>query len=90
MSSEILAYQYGVAVTTSDTVADPAGPFAGIYVGSTAGGSTVVVASVNKSGAVVEATYTNVNAGVVLPVRCIRVKTTGTTATGLLGMVGAT
>jgi hypothetical protein len=89
MGSEVLAYRDAVAVAKSDTVNDTNGPFAGIYVGDISGGATLVV-DVDLGGSVASRTFTNVLAGVIIPIRCVRVHSTGTTAGNLLGMKAAT
>ena len=50
----------------------------GIYVG----GAGNIVATVGG----VDVTFNNVQAGTVLPIRTTRIKATGTTATGLVGL----
>lgn len=79
--SNILAitYEDAVAITASDSVADPAGPFAGFFTGS--GGNVKVQ---TRSGAV---TLTSLPAGVIVPLWVSRIWSTGTTATGVLGML---
>jgi hypothetical protein len=75
-------YWTGKAVTASDTVDDPAGPFAALYV--TAAGT---VAFITPTGDTVTLA-TSVTANTEIPINCKRVKSTGTTATviGLLGV----
>jgi hypothetical protein len=79
--SNILAitYEDAVAITASDATADPAGPFAGIYTGS--GGDIKIT---TRSGAVV---LKSTPAGVIMPLWCSRVWSTGTAATNVLGML---
>jgi hypothetical protein len=80
--SNILAITYddAIAVTASDSVNDPAGPFAGFYTGS---GGTIKVTTIKGT----TATFTNTQAGVIMTVPILRVWTTTTAATGVLGMV---
>lgn len=68
------------AITPSDTV-DEDEAFRGIYVGV---GGDVVVAPIDGSAAV---TFKNAGAGTVLPVRGVRVNSTNTTATDLVGLL---
>ena len=70
-----------VAVTQSDTVADPAGPFRGIFIGvagilkfTTLGGTDVTL----QSG--------ELAVGVIHPIRVARVWSTITTATAIYGI----
>lgn len=74
-----VTYEGGVAVTPSDTANDPAGPFAALYIGG-AGSATVVDAKGNAT------TYSGLLAGTILPLQCVRVKATGLTATGVVGL----
>ena len=80
--SNILAITYddAIAVTASDSTADPAGPFAGFYTGS---GGTIKVTTIKGT----TTTFTNTQAGVVMTVPISRVWTTTTTASNVLGMV---
>lgn len=82
MSSNIMAitYEDAIAVTASDTVADPSGPFAGFYVGVA---GTVKLTTVRGTAA----TFLNCQAGVVYTVACSRIWSSVTTATNILGMV---
>ncbi len=66
-------------VTQSDTVNDPNGPFEALYTGS---GGTIKYT--DPQGHVVGPT--SVAAGVVLPLACIRVWSSVTNATGMLGL----
>lgn len=67
-----------VAITASDSV-DIAAPVRAIYVGSA---GNVVITTVAGT----DVTFTGVPAGMILPVRAVRVKATNTTATGLVGL----
>jgi hypothetical protein len=66
------------AITPSDSV-NFTYAIRGIYVGGT--GNIVVV---NENGSTV--TFSNVPVGLILPVRCIRVNSTSTTATLMVGL----
>lgn len=79
--SNILAttYEAGVAVTASDSAADPAGPFAALYIGG-AGNATVLDLKGNATA------YHGLLAGTILPVQCARVNSTGLTATNIVGL----
>lgn len=80
--SNIFAISYDGAVTPtlSDTVNDPLGPFAGIYVGSNAG--DVKVTTVRGQAVV----FKSVPVGTFLRIQTLRVWSTGTTSTNLLGL----
>jgi hypothetical protein len=67
------------AITASDTAPFPATARA-IYVGG-AGNVTVVTANTSV------VTFVAVPVGFILPVQCVRVNATGTTATNLVGLV---
>lgn len=69
------------AITPSDTV-NEAIPFRGLIIGGTAG----TIALVTPNGDVVSLPATMV-VGVVHSLRGVRVNSTGTTATGLIGVV---
>ena len=73
-----VTYEHAIAVSPSDTVNDPAGPFAGLHCTGTAGLATVWT----RSGSV----QVYLLQGVVLPLLVYRVGVTGTSATGVLGM----
>lgn len=75
-----ITYDDAIAVTASNTVADPAGPFAGFYSGS---GGTIKVTTIKGTAA----TFTNVPAGVVVTCAILNVWSSTTTATNILGMV---
>lgn len=68
----------GFAITPSDSTVLTT--TRGIYVGT---GGTLVVRT--KAGT--QLTFTNVGSGVILPFRCDKVLATGTTASGLIGLV---
>jgi hypothetical protein len=80
--SSILAITYdsGAAITASDTTADPAGPFAGIFTGS---GGTIKLTTIRGQ----TLTFVSLPAGVILPVATQRVWSTTTAATSVLGML---
>jgi len=80
--SNILAVTYddAIAVTASDATNDPAGPFAGFYTGS---GGTIKVTTIRGT----TTTFTNVQSGVAMTVPILRVWSSVTTATGVLGLV---
>lgn len=67
------------AIAPSDTV-DFTSMARGIYVG-TAGN----IVAVMRNGAVI--TFSNVPAGMILPIRCSRVNSTNTTASNMVGLV---
>ncbi len=79
--SSILAVTYSkaFAVTASDTTNDPHGPFAGLYIG---GAGNVQLITVDGT----PATFNGLAAGVILPVATLRVMSSSTTATGILGL----
>ncbi len=79
MSILSITYDGGVAVTASDGTNDPAGPFAGFHTGS---GGTIKVSPLQGSAL----TLTNVPAGVIYSLAIQRVWSTGTTATGVIGL----
>ena len=66
------------AITASDSV-DIVAPIRAIYVGSA---GSVVITTVAGT----DVTFAGLPAGMILPVRAQRVKATGTTATGLVGL----
>lgn len=75
-----ITYEGAVQVTASDSVNDPSGPFAGLFVGSTQAVSLVTLK--NQS-----VTFQAVQAGTVLRIACLRVNSTGTgDATKILGL----
>ncbi len=78
-SINAITYDGGAAVTTSDTTADPAGPFAGIFTGA---GGTIKLTAI--SGEVL--TFLSLPAGVILPVATQRVWTSTTSATSMIGL----
>ncbi len=69
---------YAAAITASDSV-DLANPVRAIYIG---GAGNVVITTVAGN----DVTFSGLPAGMILPVRAKRVKATGTTATGLVGL----
>jgi hypothetical protein len=78
-----ITYDDAIPVTPSDSVSDVAGPFAGFYSGT---GGTIVVQTVRSGNSVVR-TLLGVPAGIIVPLAIVRVNATGTTATGIFGMV---
>jgi hypothetical protein len=70
---------HGFAITPNDST-DLSDVTRGIYAGT--GGDLVVIL---REGATL--TFANLPGGTVLPVRAARVKATGTTASGLIGLV---
>lgn len=83
MSILASTYEGGAAVTASDTVNDPAGPFAALWIGG-AGSGNLKVTMVN--GDVV--TLAGVTASGIHPLRLavLRVWSTGTDVTGIVGL----
>lgn len=85
----IARYDGAEAVTPSDTVAQPSGPFKGLYVGG-AGDVTILAtkaadaASAGSGAAAV--TFKAVPVGTILPVAGVRVNATLTTATQLVAL----
>ena len=74
-----ITYEGMANVTTSDTVADPAGPFAGFMCD---------VAGIVKFTTLRGDTQTRtVNAGVIYPIAITRVWASVTTATGIAGLI---
>jgi hypothetical protein len=67
------------AITKSDTVSFPGGPVRSIYVGGAGD-----VAAVTQGGTAV--TFSSVPAGTTLPIRAIRINSTLTTATNMVGL----
>lgn len=80
MSSSNLAVARGVFAITPNDTALLAKSARALYVGV---GGDIKVRSHDAS----EATFVNVPQGTVLPVECVRVYATGTTATNLIGLV---
>ncbi len=74
-----ITYENATAVTASDTTADPAGPFAAFYVGTT---GNVKVTTIRGNSVV----FTNVPQGTTVRVAISRVWITGTTASTVLGL----
>ena len=73
-----ISYQGGAAVTQSDATNDPAGPFAAIEA-TTASGSVKVTAI---DGSIMTLYLPQ---GLIKPLEVLRVWSTGTTATGIVG-----
>jgi hypothetical protein len=69
-------YGSAVAITTSDTVQQT---YRGIYVG---GAGNVTVETEGGSTTL----FTAPPVGSIIPIRCVKVKATGTTATALVGL----
>lgn len=80
--SNILAITYddAIAVTPSDTVDDPNGPFAGFFIGGTAGS----VAFLTNRG---HAATITPGAGVIVPIAIRRILSGGTSATNIYGVI---
>ena len=76
-----ITFEGSTAVTLSDTLNDPAGPFIGFIVGAAG-----AISFVDGAGNVV--TWPSVVAGSIYPIHVARVRATGTTATGIFGMKG--
>jgi hypothetical protein len=74
-----LLFEDQQAVTPSDTVNDPNGPFAGLHIG---GSGTVRI--INGRGR--DVTIVGCQAGTIYPYPVVRVFTTTTTATSILGL----
>jgi hypothetical protein len=74
-----ITYRGGVAVTKSDTVNDPGGPFAGFYVG---GAGDVSMLCIDGTSI----TFTATLAGRLYPIAIKRVNSTSTTATAIVGL----
>lgn len=79
--SNILAvtYEQAYAVTQSDTLADPSGPFAALFTGA---GGTIKLTTINGQ----TVTLASVAAGIVMPIATQRVWSSTTTATGVIGL----
>jgi len=77
-----ILYDDAVAVTKSDTTADPKGPFAGVYTGE---GGDIKVTTLRGTSI----TFKSTAAGSILPVAVSRVWSTGTSATTPLGLYDA-
>ena len=75
-----ITYEDAIAVTPSDTVADPSGPFAGFYVGAA---GTVKLTTIRGT----TATLLNCQAGIIYPIAFSRIWSSVTGATSILGMV---
>lgn len=86
MSSTVQArtYDYPASVTASNTVNDPAGPFAGVLVTSVAGGTTLVVYPRSGPLASTGVTFTGVTVGMYVEFPVARVgASTNCTVVGL-------
>jgi hypothetical protein len=79
--SDILSITYdgAAAVSPSDTVNDPAGPYAAFHTGS---GGTIRVLTI----AAEDTTLVSIPAGVIYPLAIKRVFSSTTTATGIVGL----
>jgi hypothetical protein len=75
-----MTYDFAVAATPSDTVNEPLGKFAGVYVGGA--GNVVMVTGGNV------VTITAPVVGAILPIGGTRINATGTTATALVVLYG--
>ncbi len=82
-SIQAITYEGGAAVTQSDTTADPAGPFAALWIGG-AGTGALKVTLVN--GDVVTLAGVTVSGNSPLPLAVSRVWTTGTGVTSIVGL----
>lgn len=80
--SNILAITYdnAIAVTQSDTIDDPSGPFAGFHTGS---GGTIRVLTIKGN----DVTLGSLPAGVVYTLAIRRVFSSTTSASGVFGMI---
>jgi hypothetical protein len=78
-SISAITYEGGAVPTQSDTTADPAGPFAGIFTG--AGGTIKLTTTRGQT-----LTFVSLPAGVILPVATSRVWSSTTTATSMVGL----
>ncbi len=79
-SIQSITYDDAVPITASDSVDDPAGPFAGFHTGS---GGTITVTTIKNR----DVTIGSLPAGVVYTLAIKRVWSGTTSATGVLGMV---
>jgi hypothetical protein len=79
-----VSYATGVAVTPSDSEADPAGPFFGFYSGVPGSSPSIKVTTVTGDTVV----FASPAAGIVIPLAISRVWSTGTTNTGIIGLKG--
>lgn len=70
------------AITPSNTVDDPNGPFKAIYVGDISGGATITVVGLDN----VAVAFAGVVAGSILPLVGRRVNSTGTAAASLVAL----
>jgi hypothetical protein len=79
-----VSYASGAAVTPSDSVADPAGPFIGFYTGVPGSSPSIKVQTIAGDSVV----FASPAAGIVIPLAITRVWSTGTTNTGIIGLKG--
>ncbi len=77
-----ICYDDAVAVSKSDSAADPAGPFAAFYTGE---GGDIKVTTLRGTAI----TFKSTAAGTIIPVPISRIWSTGTAATTPLGMYDA-
>lgn len=77
-----LAYDGAKAITKSDTINDPAGPFAAFYTGE---GGDIKVTTIDGDAV----TFKSTPAGVIVPVPILRIWSSVTAATTPLGLVEA-
>jgi hypothetical protein len=68
------------AITPSDSAGSNFTLASAVYVGT--GGNVAIVGSDD-----IAVTFSNVQSGTILPIECIRVNSTNTSATGLVGLV---
>jgi hypothetical protein len=75
-----ITYDDAIAITASDSVDDPSGPFAAFHTGT---GGTIKVTTIKGNSVAL----TNLPAGIVYTLAIKRVWSSTTTATGVFGMV---
>lgn len=75
-----ITYEDAIAVTPSDSTDDPAGPFAGFFIGGTAG-AVVFLTDRGKAATI------SPGAGVIVPIATRRIYSSGTTATNIYGVI---
>lgn len=78
---DAVTYYDGAAITASDGTDDPAGPFAALQATTAAGTASVIFTGGSSSAVTVYLPL-----GVIVPVAVRRVRSTGTTATGVTGL----
>jgi hypothetical protein len=82
------SYQNGAGPATSAVAVTPNDStvvnFASLYVG---GAGNITLEALNASGVAADVLFTAVPAGTILPIHCSKVKSTGTTATAIVGLV---